>query len=195
MADETTTLDQPHRGAAAPSLQPFTVEFGDDHGRTITINSLKLRVRGAFDRQKLERGVGDAMNMMPRIPGLRMKVEPRHRRYTLFDPLEEDKATLDRINRTRDNAPAIATGAGKFTFVPAVTAELGVDEFKSLVLDLISMRQGEMLRTIDGRLPTQEMAAAMDGKELYDPWSSSSRKPRYAEDAEAYHESLDRRGQ
>lgn len=199
MAENETTTQE--RGKAnAVNMAQFTVEFGDDCGRTITLNTLRLRLRGAWSISRLMskqgggRAIGEAMSGMPNIPGMRCKVEPRHSRVTIFDPLENEPDLLAQINKLKEKWPIIggeSNGAGKWKPNDTAVHVLVPDEFKSVVLDLVDLYKGKMLVPLDGsRIPSQEEAEALPGKQLYDPWSNSRAKPTYAEDEHAYFERI-----
>lgn len=171
------------------SLPSFTVEFGDACCRTITINTLKLRVRGAFaistlhKRDQGGRDIGAAMARMPDIPGMRLAFDGRTRQARLFDPLEESPDLLARINAVSKAAPAIIKTSREWTFVPATTHDFSnADRLKTLLHELALKRESKSLTIIEGDLPTLEMLDAIPGRRLNDPWNSSAIKPRYADD-------------
>lgn len=171
-----------------------TVEFGDDHCRTITLNVFRLQVRGRFSLRTLAsrpegaRDVGTAMSQMPDVPGLRCTVDSRAGTYRLWDPLESDKPLLDRINRALRNA-RLATG-GDVTHVPAVENRLDDDQWKTLMLELVDKAENGYCEVVDGELPTREQLAAAKGRRLADPWNSG-RKPKYHEELEAWNDRID----
>jgi len=184
-------------GAAGRSV---TVEFGDDCNRTISINTLKLRVRGRFSLQVLAsrdvgaRDVGQVMAQMPDIPGIRMKLTWGSRRYVLYDPLEKDKATLARINSARKRA---MIGGDEFKPVEPTEGELDENEFKTLVIELVKKlgKEGgghQCLTEHEGKLPKLADAMSMKGEKIYDPWNSG-RKPRFESEVPEWMEKLDSR--
>ncbi len=141
------------------------------------------------------RGIGEAMQGMPDIPGMRAKVEPRHSRVTIWDPLESMPELLQQINRLKEKWPIIGgaggNGGGKWKPNERAVHELQPDAFKSVVLDLIDLQAGKMLAPFESVLPSREDAERLlPGKQLYDPWSNSRAKPTYAEDENAYFERI-----
>jgi len=183
--------------ATAKQVREFTVEFGDECNRTITINTLRLRVRGSWSLEALHRrpqggrDVGAAMQSMPAIPGLRMKVVPRLKRAILYDPLDERPELLDRINKVARTALHNAT---PYRPQERVEHNLTDDALKSLLRDL-RMLQDEChaLKVVEGELPDHETIAALPGRELYDPWYSGHAQPRFRDDIEAWMRDMERR--
>jgi hypothetical protein len=201
MADNQPNLpekepDRKHDGSGLPSC---TVEFGDDYNRVITIDSLQQAVRGAFSirtlasRKEGARDVGQIMARMPDIPGMRLTLNFRARKYILFDPLTDDAQLLRRINAVVKEG-SILSGS---EYGPCDTQERQVedqDEWKTLVDEMCRKRDGECLKVVEGKLPTPEQLKKMPGRRLNDPWNSSPRKPRYHDQQHDYALSLDVRG-
>lgn len=166
----------------------FTVEFGDECNRTITINTLKFKVRGQWSLTSLfsrkgigGRDVGSAMSAMPDTPGIRLKVSPRQRKALFYDPLERDPRLLERINAVRARAQSI--GSANKTSVQESPYELDDDQMKTLCLEIVAkQKDGEIHAITKGRLPTETELEEMPGLQLNDPWSSNPHKPTYAKD-------------
>ena len=171
------------------NLPSFTVEFGDDRNRTITLNVTRQQVRGKFSLLNLMRGeggarqVGEKMSGMPDIPGIRMKVEPKELRFTLYDPLEKKPELLQQINGVLKRGLIVGTES---TFVPKVEQLLSLDEMKSLLMELDQKRDSGCLEVVQGELPLKGELESLPGDELYDPWSSNPNKPPLKKDADAW---------
>lgn len=192
---EGTTVET-GRPAAGPRIESFTVEFGDLHCRNHTINCFRLRVRGTWSVTRLHqrgiggRDIGQAMSSMPDIPGQRLRIDPRAMKATLYDPLDDDPALLERINVVAKNARSFWKGA-PFKAVPVVELSLTPDLLKTLLAELRRKREAGNVAVVEGRMPSNETIEKMDGKEMYDPWNSG-RKPRYVEEVDGWHARLDR---
>jgi len=197
MADEATGAVA---GAAKRSrtMAPFTVECGDDNNRTITINTLKLRLRGRWSQTTLHkretggRDLGNAMSAMPDIPGICIAVVPSRLKVLIFDPLETNVALTERINSVLSKAASVRTSGRPVTFVPRVEQTLDADTFKTLVLELAQKIESRSIIVVDGTMPTKQEAESLEGRRLNDPWNSSARKPKYADQVAAYDSDVER---
>lgn len=188
------------RGNRPLNLPPFIVELGDDSNRTISLDTMRLRLRGDFSLSKLHkrkqggRDVGQIMQQMPDIPGMRIMVDYHAQKCRIFDPLEtpEYKDVLVRVNQVAQEATAVKQSGGKFTPVEAVEHKLDKDKMKTLCLELVRLVEDKQARVVAGELPTEEQLAAMPGRKLFDPWNNSPRKPKYEDDAEAFYARADK---
>lgn len=188
---------------SAERIAPFTVEVGDDSNRTITINTLTMRLRGRYSLSNLfsrkdpsgkrmtGRNVGDVMTQMPDIPGIRLEVDPGKSSVRIYDPLEGDKDRCDEINRVLSSAVSI--GSSSITFVPEKTVTLDKDQLKTLCIEVVQHVRENSARVVSGSLPSQSAVNRLPGKKLYDPWSSDHTKPRYEEDVPEWQEQMRRR--
>lgn len=188
---QNTSAEQDRAVRARSGGPAFVVEFGDDNCRTITINTLKLRVRGRFSSSVLHkrpmggRDMGQAMNRMPDIPGMRLSFDPRTKTCRLYDPLEADKTLLDRVNSAAEGVPAIIKSGGRFTFVPASEHDFSdPDRLKTLLVELLNKVESGSCVVVEGELPTRDQLTKIPGRRLHDPWNSSATKPRYSDEAE-----------
>lgn len=179
-----------HQERAPRAIPPVTVEFGDDCNRTITIDTLKARLRGKYSQMR--RDAGAIMNRMPDIPGQRMTIDFASRLVRIFDPLENDKDLLSKINSVTAEATVIASGGGKFTFVTASEQKLNADELKTLIIEICTLVENKSAFVVDGtQLPSERAIESLPGFELFDVWNSG-RKPKYKKDAEAYFDKMER---
>jgi hypothetical protein len=177
-----------------------TLEFGDECCRQITINTLKMRVRGKFSLRTLAsrpvgaRDVGRVMNNMPDVPGLRIKLYFRDRRYVIYDPLEKDKTALARINAAASGA--MLTAGADYEPVGESKGQLDENQWKTLILELARKNDGtdssKSCWEVEGKMPTTAQAEQLKGRRLNDPWNGG-RKPRYHDEVEEWAESLDHR--
>ena len=182
----------PQAAVPRPVLAPVVVEFGDDKSRTITLDTIpfKVRVRGTYSRtSNMRRAIGDAMSRMPDIPGMRLAINFRESKATLFDPLDTMPELLKEISDTLQGA-LLSQGSAIRTPVKRVMHVLDADQFKTLILEIANKIKFNMAKVVEGRMPTADEIEAMPGDELFDPWNSNPMKPRYKKDAQKYYERL-----
>lgn len=185
--------------AARPNLREFTVEFSTPNCGRVTINTLQLVVEGEFSIPKLHARDGGCRNAnvdmarMPEIPGCRMKVVPRTKTVTLFDPIENDPKLLARVNDAARRAHL--KGDERWAKrMEKVEHKLDDDRFKSLMRDLVQLREGNALKVVDGEMPTMEQVNELPGRVLFDQWNNSPTKPVYADEFQDWARRVDRGG-
>jgi hypothetical protein len=191
----------PKQQAQAIQIAPFIVECGDDRNRgRIPIDVLKLHVRGrwhkaAYSRPDGGRSIGDRMSKFPDTPGIRLEVKPREGILRIFDPLETDTKLMDAINRAYDEVSEIKTGRKQGAW-PEDIHNLDVDEMKSLLLEIAKKvhapPEQACMFVIKGVVPTVKELADVPGRELYDPWSNSTDKPKYVDQVPAWRDRWER---
>ena len=189
---------QPEQEKQPEIRATVVLEFGDVHNRTITLNTLKLRVRGSFSIRSLAarpegmRDVGTAMARMPEIPGQRIALDLRRKRYRIFDPLSKNKDLLDQINAVVKASPALVRGAD-YKACDTIDGELNDDQWKTLIGELMRKEKSNSVSVLEGKLPTEAEFEKMPGRRLNDPWNSSPRKPKYHDEMEEYQTAIDSR--
>ena len=179
-------------------VAPFTVELGDDNNRTITVDTLKLRLRGHwkkgnfFNRKGGGRDIGATMMQMPDLPGIRLAVNPREGTVRIYDPLADDKELVEQANRVMDHAYAAKQWGGKLTFVEEVLTPLDPDQMKTLLLEISRSVHGKcpVMTVFQGEVPKAEQLKEQPGRELYDMWSSNEDRPRYVDQVSAWKERM-----
>lgn len=207
--------NQPPQGQQrAGEHYKFTVEFGNDRlANQVLIASppIQRMVRGAFSIGRLgrrkhlapdgpmvgkhlgSRDVGGAATRVPDIPGMRLTVDTRRGKLRLFDPLEHDQAgkealanynqmvkSPDRVGFFQEAAPMAES-----------EHEANEDQIKTLMIELRRKLDNGDCSVVEGTFPEMKAIQAMAGRQLYDP-SNSSRKPKYADESEAWMERLER---
>lgn len=191
------TTKQQECPAAVARLQPITVEFGDVYCRNHTINTFRIKVRGAWSLTRLHqrpeggRDIGAAMAAMPAIPGQRLRIEPKEMKAYIEDPLADEPELLDSINSIAQKARSIWKGA-PYKPVPTTDLTLSPDHLKTLLYELLRKEQAQHITVIKGKLPDKDKIDELPGKELYDPWNNG-RKPTYVEDVEGWQQRLEER--
>jgi hypothetical protein len=183
---------------------PFVVEFGDDSCRQITLDAVRLTLRGAWSMATLAGRpggcrTGEKMMGSPEVPGIRCAVNPRDGKAIFFDPLEDDKQLLDKINRWASGVQAVKVADG-YTAWPKQEFELDEDQLKTLCIELYRKCNGGgfgvkgthvCAKVVKGKLPTEEEIAAMPGDEMIEQWNEG-RHPRYRKDVKAWNDRLER---
>ena len=190
MSTETTTLNPGTTGAVAE----FTIEFGDNKNRTIVIATIRQKARGHFSLRKFYQGdgggrdIGPAMQRVPDIPGLFMRIKPKDGKAILYDPWEDKPEEWKRVNEALTTAHAARGGK----YGPVLRSEMSLtpDQMKTLVLEAVRLVEDDMARVVKGALPTAKQIEKMPGRQLFDPLNSG-RKPRYVEDVAEWEQRID----
>ena len=178
--------------SAVDSIAPFTVECGDDRNRgMISFDALRLRLRGRWDKSKFYRAngarqIGELMSKMPDTPGIRLTVTRRSMTLRIFDPLEEDKALLDKVQKAMDDVHAVKQSGRKIGAWPEAVHKLDEHQLKSVLLEIsrkvhAPVDQACMFAVMGSTVPTLAQLENYPGRELYDPWSNSVDKPMFTD--------------
>lgn len=178
-------------------LQAVTVEFGDVYCRNHTINTFRLKVRGAWSITRLHqrpgggRDIGAAMSSMPAIPGQTLRIEPKELKAYVEDPLSENESLLETVNSVAQKARSIWKGA-PYKAVPTVELVLSEDLLKTLLFELLRKQAAGQIDVLKGKLPSAETIEKLPGRELYDAWNNG-RKPTYVDEVGGWHRRLEER--
>lgn len=185
----------------------FVIEFGDNFGRYISVKCLGGdRFRGTWSQARMSvrkrgngddiggRSMGEGMSRMPEIPGIRLKVEPKTRKVTIYDPLTTNPDLMETVNR-RAKAAYIVQGEDEAR--PWKTVEQVMEDadlFKSLLIELAYMARDDvdMCRLKAGQLPTSEDLEKLPGEEMYDPCNTGQDHPKLLKDVKAWRDSINR---
>lgn len=202
MTEQATTVAEKPKNLP-PLPAPFQVEMGDDKCRTISLDHLRLRLRGRWSRSNFKRDLG-ILNNMPDIPGLCLAINPKQSKLRIYDPLEEDKRLLDQINAVASSGEGVMIKSvfAKFVHVPAAEHKLDDDLLVSVMLEVARKYHGPSpcMREVrgSGRVPTEaeikdlQASGALTGRELFDPWSNSQDKPKFADDLKNFMDKWDK---
>jgi len=193
MAEETTTTST-GRSPKWNSVDPFEVEFGDSNCRNQAINTFKIRVRGAWSvgtlatRPEGARDIGAAMGNVPAHPGQRLIVNPAKMVAIVYDPLEEDEALRKKLSHALKRANRVSAD---ITFVDKQELKLTPALCKTLCHEMLRKQTSGSITVTKGKLPSAAQLESLPGDELYDPWNSNTRKPRFKKDVEEYERGLE----
>jgi hypothetical protein len=191
-ASNAGKADQKTSGSTLP---PFTVEFAGNNGRHQFLRTLQRKFRGRWEtsnviRREISKGVigardtSSAIGGVPTIPGVHLTLDPLKATCTYLDPLSKDTKLVEAItaalNRDRSR--------GRVPIVEGSVEPLGIDKFKTLVIELAACKRAGQLVCVAGTFPSDSQIEALPGKELYDPGLQhlGFKVPKYAEDAEEY---------
>ena len=184
------------RGKAAPPRGAFVVELGDANNRTISIMTLKIRLRGRYSASNMRRRDVGAMLQMPDIPGIHMGIDMGKRTVEIADPLREMPQLCAEITRHFESAN-IATGKVGPATKSCVVYDLSDHELKTLVREIAykcERKPGPDARLRKGRLPEADEIEALPGRFLSDPWNSSNERPKFEDEVQAFIERLQESG-
>lgn len=179
-------------------MSRFTVEFGDAYGRNQYISSLRERVRGRFSLSDMHArpegcySVGDAMSVMPEVPGIHMEVDTNKKTARLYDPLEDDTPRMMRVASILKNN--MLGFDGQLGTAPERVVKLTDDVLKTLIAELIRRRENKSLWVKEGNLPSMEDLDKLPGHVLNDPNNSSTMKAKYKKDAREFAANLEKIG-
>lgn len=203
MAEEQKPNSGGNPSRQRSGVASFVVELADDGNRSITLDTLRLTLRGRWSAATLHqredggRDLGNAMAGMPDIPGLRIAVSPRDKTAVIFDPLEDDEELRERITSVMNRSTILKTRE-TIKAVKKQRHELSEDQLKTLCIELYRKVNGEGFGVhgvhvsavmVKGEMPSERDINKLDGSELYEQWNEG-RHPRYRQDVEEWEERL-----
>lgn len=171
-----------NEGKQKADIGNFTVEFGNTRGQQITVKTLRRTYRGTFALSDLHRRrdvngkamtgrpVGDVMSQIPDTPGMRLEIDVSTRKVREYDPLADDPETLDRACRILSRAKGGVEI--KMRAQESRTHELDEHTFKTLLRELVQIKDNGCAKVVSGKLPTHEDIRSLPGRFLHDPWAS-----------------------
>lgn len=186
-------------------VTPFEVEADHPRNCELLLQCIpNARLRSAFDGMKANvdsRGrpsvpVDQALMFasFPRLPGMRLLINPKELKYVISDPLHGDSMTCESVRQWMAQYQPMKTGT-KVDGVPPQSGTLDVHRMKSLCREITTLVKDGQMKLVRGVLPTEEEVATMPGKFLLNPGSTvQNGQPRYEEDYEAWLERLHTRG-
>lgn len=138
-----------------------------------------------------------ALSAMPKLPGMRLEVNPAKLEYRITDPLRGDQKLLDQLRKRIAHSQEIPTKiAERFDGMPDVEGTLDVHRMKSLVWELWHIVNAGEAKLIRGVLPKDKNEIEkMKGKRLLNPGSRvPNTQPRYVEDYDDWIQNLSAQG-
>ena len=189
---------------ASVGMEPFAIEADHPRNCTLSIKSLvNVKLRSAFvtHRPYTDAKTGkqyvplSQMKLgLPPTPGMQLAVHPARRAWRVHDPLSDDPGTLEQVvQQARTATDGMFNGDLKP--VPTSEGKLGVDEFKSLVREMLDLVESGEARVIHGVAPSREQCDDLPGRYLLNPGiRTRTTQPRYEEDFEGWVSELGRVG-
>lgn len=104
----------------------------------------------------------------PSVPGLRLYINPLRGVYRIVDPLVEDEAARERIEKYMK-----ATGGSTQPVkgVPTLEAKLDEHRMKSLLREIADLLDQQHVKVVEGRAPSRAEIDSMPGNYLLNPGS------------------------
>ena len=138
-----------------------------------------------------------ALSALPKLPGMRLEVDPAKLTYKVSDPLQGDHKLLYQLKKRLSQSKEIPSKlAERFDGMPDEEGTLDAHSMKSLVWELWHIVDAGEAKLVRGVLPkTKDEIEKMKGKRLLNPGARvPNTQPRYVEDYEAWIENLSTRG-
>lgn len=186
-------------------MSAFVIEADHPRNRTLLIKSLpNMKLRSAFSAHKphVDSRSGThhiplsqvQSSTLPQTPGMQLAVHPNRRTWQSYDPLSDDPELMAQVN---GGGTMMTSGMQQFNMraVPSRQGTLGVDEFKSLVREMVDLLEAGEAKVVNGVAPSREQVDALPGRYLLNPGNLvRSTQPRYEEDFEGWVAELGRVG-
>lgn len=181
---------------------PFTLEA--DHPRMCDLriqNIPNLELRSAIDGSKgsvdkdgnfsipADQAIG--MAGCPKIPGMRIEVDPKELTYRAYDPLSEQPELLIKITNYLRKKRGIGVGK-KLSFVPEQKGKLDKHQMKTLCRELVFMMNAKEMTLVSGVEPEMEDIEELPGRFIQNPGAVryKNAQPRYEDQMEDHIERL-----
>lgn len=202
---ESNSRNSQTKQPEAVGMEPFAIEADHPRNCTLLIKSLpEVKLRSSFSahRPYHHRKTGKdyiplsqvQISTLPPTPGMQLAVHPGRRAWRCYDPMSEDPRLMAQVN---SQGTAITSGMQQFDMSPVPTSEgkMGVDEFKSLVREMLDLVEAGEARVVNGPQPTRAQVDDLPGRYLLNPGPlARSTQPRYEEDFEGWVAELGRVG-
>ncbi len=186
-------------------VMPFAIEADHPTNSDLMIQmlgNLRLRsnikaVKDILDYEEGERIVrpvsAHMVDGLPRnIPGMQLYINPGKCTWKMIDPLREDRETCERIQRAMSAQSGMSVSA-TLRGVPPREGELGVDEMKPLISELVRLIEAREARMIKVSMPAKEDIDELPGDYLLNKSNQGQwNQPRYEKDYEEWRRSLNR---
>jgi len=188
------------------ALAPFAVEA--DHPRNCdlllqAVPGLRLRSRITHARQVWDRKTGRFvvppdqtrhLGLLPEIPGMRLYVDPKSRKYKVTDPLYRNQELCEQIyNALKADGRPVPFSSVRG--VPPQEGELDEHRMKTLCRELVRLLDLGHVRVVSGPQPTIEDVDRLPGKYLLNPGARvPNTQPMFEEDWDQWLETLKRAG-
>lgn len=203
MSEQATTA------AAQPKIvrmKPFGIEADHPRNCDLMIQAIPgCRLRGAVKANRAVKDFKTGHSMIPvdqsrhlatfpEVPGMQLHINPSACTFKIFDPLEADEETLERLRRSIvQNTPFRSDS--KLKGVKAVDGTLDVHRMKTLVREIIGIVEAGEAKVVLGTLPDMDDVNALPGNFLLNPGSRvPNQQPVFEKDYDGWLEQLTRSG-
>lgn len=187
-------------------VAPFGISADTGRNQNVLLQCIPgLRLRGAIDGTKgtIDSRTGDEvvpvdqarhLGSFPRVPGMQLHVNPAELTYEVIDPLFEDRAMCERIERYMRNESIIRTDQ-KISGVPPKSGKLDPHRMKSLCKEMLSLLEAKEARIAKGTPPLMAEIEELPGRFLLNPGSMvGNTQPVYADEFDEWVNRLSRSG-
>jgi len=185
---------------AARVVAPFEIEAKHPRNCDLAIQcvpGLKLRSAVSQTTKTVQGGVRTPTldnKSPPKLPGMRLFVDPENLIYRVSDPLRDDESLRDSIGRWIKETTG-SRSESRPNGVPTKNGELDEHKAKSLCREMYNLlKEGEAVIT-DGLMPELDDIEDLPGKFLLNPGlRTHTTQPRFEEDWDAWLTQLTKAG-
>lgn len=187
-------------------VAPFGITADTGRNQNLLIQCIPgLRLRGSIDGTKgtIDHKTGDEvipvdqarhLGSFPRVPGMQLHVNPAELTYEVIDPLCEDTAMCERIERYMRNESILRTDQ-KIKGVPYRSGKLDPHRMKSLCREMLSLLAAKEAKIAKGTQPLLVEVEELPGRFLLNPGSTvGNTQPVYADEFDDWVIKLSRSG-
>jgi hypothetical protein len=199
----TTTIEK-EKTSIVPA---FMIEIDTSNNSDVLLRSIpNCRLRSAISASKtvLDVQTGDQVipkdrsNMfgaLPKVPGMRIQVNPDKLTYKIVDPLFEDENLCEKIRRNLNNTAL--TNISKLGGNPPQNGTIeDVHLMKTLCRELFNLLDSKQAKMVKGPEPTKSQIDKLPGRYLYDPnCQLATTQPTFEDEVPEWRNMLARRGE
>lgn len=192
--------------AATEKRVSFEFTIQADHPRNSdlllqTIPNCRLRSTISSSRTVRDRRSGEEMvpidqaaglGSLPMIPGMTLKVNTKNGTYLIEDPLHNNEALCERIQR---HFRTIIGSDSKVRGVPPQPGKLDEHRIKTLVRECRNIVDAKEARIVEGILPELDEVELLPGRVLLNPGlRTASTQPRFEDEWDSWFSRLQQVG-
>lgn len=187
-------------------VPPFSVEIDTPRNGDVMIQSIPgCRLRGGIDSSKPvivsisgEKGIpvdqARTMGLLPKIPGMRISVNPSKLSYKITDPLFDDEDLCEKIRKGLEAIGSVS-GGGKIRGATPLSGKLDEHRMKTLCRELVWLLSSNCAKMVNGPEPDLDDISELPGKFLLNPGSQvHNSQPQFEEDFSKWVDRLSRSG-
>ena len=192
--------------AVAEEVMPFEIEADHPRNSDLLIQCIPgLRLRSRLDGSKSikDSKSGDDMvpidqvhhlGAFPKVPGMRLAVNPIRGEYVVMDPLHGDEELCEKIRKHLNRSGPYKSDR-KIEGVAPQKGKLDSHSMKSLVRELYHIVNNNQAKLTKGKLPREADIEEMEGDFLLNPGSRVfNTQPRFEKDLTGWISNLAKSG-